>query len=291
MITAEVVSDVRTSSPEQAAPAVGRRKPPGWLFALGDAALPAEVTVGARTFHLVRTFKHDFFAATGLYADHSGQAVVKFGRHAPLLGLPMAWLGRRMVGHEARLYEAVDGLPGVPPFLGRIGDAGFVHDYADGSDLSRDARLADDFFPRLAELIAAIHARGVAYVDLEKRENILVGSDGRPYLIDFQISWNWPTRSGGSTAMARRVLAVLQQSDRYHLYKHWRRMRPDQLSPAELDAARPPLWIAGHRLIFRPITLARRRILEWLGARKRGQKGRSEDARQLQPVEENPACH
>src|SRR5262249_21210083 len=158
------------------------------------------------------------------------RVVVKFGRRAPLLGLPLAWLGRFMIGHESRLYTLVDGLNGVPSFEGRIGGITFAHAYADGHDLSRNDRPADDFFPRLAELIRPIHARQIACVDLEKRENILVGADGRPNLIDFQISWHWPAESGGRTAIARRVLSLLQAADRYHLYKHWRRMRPDQLS-------------------------------------------------------------
>jgi len=259
-----------------------RRTPPGWLFALGADGLPESVNIAGRTFHRISIFKHDFFAATGLYEADGRRAVVKFGRAAPLLGLPLAWLGRLMVHHEARLYELVNGLPGIPAYLGRVSPCGFAHDFADGRDLRRDDRPDDDFFPRLERLIAAIHARNIAYVDLEKRENVLLGADQAPHLIDFQISWHWPDRSGGQTAIARRALAVLQASDRYHLYKHWRRHRPDQLTAEQLARAQPPPWIAWHRAVFRPITLARRRVLEWLGARSRGQVGRSEEARQTQ---------
>lgn len=256
-----------------------RRTPPPWLFALGKSNLPDTVQVAGRTYRQLRVFKHDFFAATGLYESDGRCAVIKFGRMAPLLGLPLGWLGRRMVGHEARLYERVNGIPGVPPFLGRIGDHGFAHEFAEGRDLRRDDHPNDEFFPRLECLMEAIHQRDVAYVDLEKRENVLLGDDQCPHLIDFQISWHWPERSGGHTAIARRILAVLQASDRYHLYKHWRRHRPDQLTPEQFAKAEPPPWIAWHRAVFRPITLARRRILEWLGARSRGQIGRSEEAR------------
>lgn len=263
-------------------PAGRRRHPPKWLFALGAADLPQTVDVAGESFRRIRVFKHDFFAATGLYESGSRRAVIKFGRAAPLLGLPLAWLGRRMVGHEARLYERVNGLPGIPAYCGRVTPCGFAHEFAEGRDLRRDDRPDDDFFPKLQRLIEAIHQRDVAYVDLEKRENVLLGDDRGPHLIDFQISFHWPDRSGGQTAIARRILAVLQASDRYHLYKHWRRHRPDQLTPEQLALAQPPPWIAWHRAVFRPITLARRRILEWLGARSRGQVGRSEEARQTQ---------
>lgn len=259
-----------------------RRTPPPWLFALGRADLPESVVVAGQTFRRARVFKHDFFAATGLYESDDRRAVVKFGRAASLLGFPLAWLGRRMVDHEARIYERVDGLTGIPAYLGRVTPCGFAHEFAEGRDLRRDDHPNDDFFPSLERLMHAIHQRDVAYVDLEKRENVLLGDDQCPHLIDFQISWHWPDNSGGRTALARRVLAVLQASDRYHLYKHWRRHRPDQLTPEQLAMAQPPPWIAWHRALFRPITLARRRILEWLGARSRGQVGRSEEARQNQ---------
>ncbi|HPF39511.1 MAG TPA: hypothetical protein P5081_07975 [Phycisphaerae bacterium] len=130
--------------------------------------------------------------------------------------------------------------------------------------------LPDDFFPRLEKLIAEMHALNIAYVDLEKRENVLVGDDGGPWLFDFQIAWD---RSGWF--VSRWILRILQKSDRYHLLKHWRRLRPDQLDEARLrECESPPFWIAGHRLIFRPITRLRRHILVWLGARTTA-KGRS----------------
>lgn len=246
------------------------KKPPAWLHALADEELPSEASLDGAIYRRARSFKHDFFAATGLYEGPRGRVVLKMGRQARLFGLPMAWIGRLLTRHEARLYGLVDDLPGVPRFLGAIGRNAFLHEYVEGRELNRDDRLPDDFFPRLAELIRAIHARGIAYVDLEKRENILLGDDGRPYLIDFQISWHWPANRGGDTWPARAWLRLLQSSDRYHLLKHWRRYRPDQLSPEQLSASqRPPIWISWHRLLFRPFTVVRRRILEHLGARPR----------------------
>jgi len=245
------------------------KSPPIWLRALGKSGdLPATIKVRNRLYRHVKTFKHDFFAATGLYADGDEKVVLKVGREAPLWILPMAWIGRLLSRHEGRLYRTVGTVEGVPAFLGYHGPTGLVHEYVAGRPLSKQDRPGDEFFPRLLALLNHIHARGVAYVDLEKRENILLGEDGTPHLIDFQISWHWPTNRGGTTALARFVLSILQQSDRYHLLKHWRRMRPDQLgSQAFAASCNPPFWIRWHRAIFRPITLLRRRILTWLGAR------------------------
>ena len=61
-----------------------------------------------------------------------------------------------------------------------------------GYPLGRDERVSDTFFDELAELVSWLHERHMAYVDLNKRQNILMGDDGRPYLIDFQISLHLP---------------------------------------------------------------------------------------------------
>ncbi len=246
-----------------------RRRPPAWLRALGNDNLPLDVCINGAGYHRAAEFKHDFFAATGLYDCDGERIVVKFGRRAPLFGLPMGWIGRLLTDHEARLYERLHDLPGIPAFLGRVGRNGFAHAFVEGRELRRGDRVNDDFFPRLAALLDTLHARGVAYVDLEKRENILVADDGRPGLIDFQISWHWPWRGAGLWPV-RALLRLLQASDRYHLLKHWRRFRPDQLNGDQVrSAARVPVWIAGHRLLSRPFTLLRRRVLAWLGARPR----------------------
>ena len=51
---------------------------------------------------------------------------------------------------------------------------------------------------QLHDLLREIHRRNVAYVDTNKPENILLGDDGRPYLIDFQISWDLDSLLGNN---------------------------------------------------------------------------------------------
>lgn len=243
--------------------------PPAWLKALGrNADLPTTIQVRNLEYRHIQTFKHDFFAATGLYECGGHRVVLKIGRRAPLWGISLKWIGRLLCRHEARLFQTVGSVDGIPAFLGYCGDTGLIHDYVPGRPLGKHDVPGDDFFPRLSVLLDHVHAQDAAYVDLEKRENVLLGEDGKPHLIDFQISWHWPVNRGGGTSLARFVLTVLQQSDRYHLLKHWRRMRPDQLPSAAFAASySPPFWIRWHRAVFRPLTLLRRRILVWLGGR------------------------
>lgn len=237
-------------------------------MALGANDLPERFLLAGVEYSHAKTFKHDFFAATGLYEGPAGRAVLKVGRIAPLFLFPMTWTGRLLAQHEARLYEMMHSVPGVPKFIGRLGPTGIVHEYVEGRPLRKGDVPCDEFFPRLSSMLDQIHARGAAYVDLEKRENIICGDDGMPYLIDFQISWHVPVRRGGETWPLQMVRDVLQTSDRYHLLKHWRRLRPDQLPAGALaDRTNVPFWIRWHRIIFRPLTLLRRQILVWLGAR------------------------
>ncbi len=245
-----------------------RRHPPTWLRALGGEDLPSAITVSGITYQHIRTFKHDFFAATGLYEGSPGKVVLKIGRRVPIFGIPLQWIGVFLKKHESRLYGLTESIKGVPALTGEWGATGMAHTYVEGRPLARHDIPDDQFFPALSAMLDAIHARGAAYVDLEKRENILLGDDGRPYLIDFQISWHLPRNRGGATWPARLLLEALQASDRYHLMKHWRRHRPDQLEAGDIAASyQTPFWIRWHRAVFRPVTKLRRRILVGLGAR------------------------
>jgi hypothetical protein len=249
---------------------------PAFLLARGREPLPAEVALPGGAYRLTRVFKHDFFAATALYSGDAGKVVLKLGRRTSFIGLPLAWIGRWHARHETRLFCELADLEAVPAFAGTFGRDGFAHAFIEGHALQRGELVADDFFDRLRDALAAMHARGIAYVDLEKCENVLVGDDGWPYLIDFQISWRWPWRYGGNLFPFSWIRRRLQRADLYHLRKLQRRTRPDQLSPEELRATyAKPWYVRLHGLLTRPFTLLRRRVLARIDPeRKRGERGR-----------------
>lgn len=238
-----------------------------WLYALPEGRLPDAVTCDGQRYELVETFKHDFFAATGLYRGPQGLAVLKVGRTNELLSVPMVWLGRFLGGRETRLYAQVHDLPGVPRLIGQVGSTGFMHDFVPGHPLERRESVADTFFDELQALLRALHERHIAYVDLNKRQNILVGDDGRPHLIDFQISLHLPPMGWRGLWPLRWLLGRFQHGDVYHCLKHKRRLRADLLSDRELDElSRLSIWIRLHRWITRPLTQLRRRTLRRLHA-------------------------
>lgn len=252
-----------------------RKELPYSLTALGCERLPPSISLPTGEFRFVKLFKHDFFAVTALYKGPGGKVVLKVGRKADFLGLPCGWMGRILARHEADAYRRLRDLDTVPRFLGMWGRHGFAHAYVEGHPMRKGEHVPDDFFSRLRNAVNAIHRRRMAYVDLEKPQNVIVGDDGRPYLIDFQISWHLPRRYGGTLWPATYVLKRLQDADRYHIGKLQRRTRPDQLTPEQLASTyRTPWYINVHRWLTRPAMLFRRRTLQRLDPKRRaGERG------------------
>jgi hypothetical protein len=211
-----------------------------------------------------------------MYAGEGGRVLLKVGRQASFLGLPCRWVGRWLAAREHAALERLRAVEGIPGPIDRWGDTGIVREYVEGHPLAKGEPVPDDFHPRLVKIIDAIHDYDMAYVDLEKCENVLVGEDGRPYLFDFQISWYWPRRWGGELWPIRRLRRWFQQGDRYHLIKLQRRTRPDQMSPEALAASyRKPWYVHVHRVLTWPFTVVRRAVLNRVDPRrKRGERGR-----------------
>ena len=260
----------------------GPRPRPATFRALGRLDPPETIDIDGGRFVREEILKHDSWAATAIYVSPTCRAICKFNRESPVAFVPMRWLGRLLAARERGFMERLRGVDGVPAGLGAISVAGRVvstavaRTFVEGHALGADERVDDGFFPRLAAIIAEVHGRGIAHVDLHKRENILVDAAGRPQLIDFQISWGLP-RGRLAAACFRPLLAILQQCDDYHLLKHRLRLRPDQLPNGQTDLARlRPLWIRLHRLVAVPFRTLRRGLLVWLGIRSASGHAHSE---------------
>lgn len=234
------------------------------MRALGKSELPASIVHQGTKFRRTRTVKHDFFAATGFYENPQGKRIVlKISRTQDFAGLPLVWLGRWLCRREQRFYRKLDDLENVPNLLGAYGETGFIIEYVDGEPLSRGQAVPDRFFDELEALIGELHRRGLAYVDANKRQNLLVGRDGHPHLIDFQISGD-RTEFGGIWPHSL-LIAHLQGSDCYHLLKHKRRLRPDLLTKEERERiGRKSFLLRVHRLLFKPYFKLRRRTFQRL---------------------------
>jgi hypothetical protein len=233
--------------------------------------------IGGTEHRLRELFKHDSWAATALYENSTGDLrVVKLHRRASFLGLPLGWLGRRTAANEKKLLEHLGGLEGIPALAGVVSldravlRHAVAREYVAGHPLGNRERVSDSFFIDLSHLLGEMHKRRTVYVDLHKRENIIVTDQGRPCLIDFQISLIWPNWLPSGP-----LFRIFARSDQYHLMKHWARCRPDQCGIDSIEMQKHlPWWIRAHRLVARPLRELRRRLLVRLGIRSG--KGRVE---------------
>ena len=121
-------------------------------------------------------------AQTLLHNDNGRRLVIK----TPAGRGPRRWLSTLMLRHEARVYERLDGVPSVPGSHGLVRGKYLVLDYVDGES-ARDAEIADreGFFAELFACIQALHARGIAHSDLQKKDNLFVVGGRHPCLLDF----------------------------------------------------------------------------------------------------------
>ena len=249
---------------------------PSSLKALGRKALPERIEAGGQVYMHAQTFKHDFFAVTALYEGEAGKVLLKIQREASFLGLPLRFVGRFLNRREVGAFRRLEDIDGVPELIDTFGSTGMVRAFVEGHPLKKGERVPDDFHARLRTLVDQIHARNMAYVDLEKCENVLCGQDGKPYLFDFQISWYLPKKWGGELWPARWLRRRFQRGDLYHLVKLQRRTRPDQLTEEALAASyRKPWYVRVHGFVARPLTLVRRAILSRVDPRRKdGERGR-----------------
>jgi hypothetical protein len=246
-----------------------RPRPPLYR-ALGKADPPTEIVVDGKRFTRLEIFKHDSWAATALYAGASDRIVCKFNRTQPILGLPMRWLGKRLADRERRTLERLAGLPNIPAPSGAVYADGHrlenavAHEYIPGHPLRKKEEVGPHFFQTLRETINEMHTLGIAYVDLHKRENIIVGENGCPYLIDFQISFDVTHPRNRCIPGVGSIFHRLCEGDIYHLAKHVRRSGSVRVvAPRETI----PVWLRLHRIGAVPFREIRRRLLVLKGIR------------------------
>ena len=264
---------------QNAKPREQAKKRPKLFRALGNNQPPESIDIKYRAYHLVRVIKHDSWAATALYAsgnqDDLHQIVCKFNRTQPIGLMPMKWLGRMLANRENQMYqrlsdvnEIAEGYSEITCNGKRLANAS-AHDFIEGHPLRWHDLVDDSFFAKLESLLNELHSRKIAYVDMNKSENVIVNRHGDPCLIDFQISVHW------KSFWSRWLLRILQRSDLYHCAKLKRRFRPDLVAEEEL-VQQQPWWIRMHRKIANPFRACRRRLLVSLGIRKGKGKPQSE---------------
>lgn len=248
------------------------------LYACGKKGLPKTIRLDKNTYNLSKILKHDFFAATALYLLKNHQTetsentplkvVLKTYRKQHLFGLPMSWLGKIICNHEVENLQRLRSLTQVPELISLYDRSGFIYQYIEGRTLAETKNPPDHFFDQLLDLLKKIHNRGIVYLDMNKRSNIIIGPDGRPFLIDFQISLFLNKNPIFGKNFAESLSNCLKKADLYHLLKHKRKLKPELLRPEEKNISRTKTkLIILHRLIAEPFKKLRRGLLRYLYSR------------------------
>ncbi len=254
------------------------RPRPKTLRALGISEPPLVVTVDDCMFKRVCVFKHDSWAATAHYASKTGrQLVCKFNRTESIGPVPMRWLGRFLAHREHDFLHQLRDVEGIPKVYrnviasGKIESHAVAHDFVVGNPLSLCDNVPLGFFDRVETLLAELHGRRIAYVDLHKQENVLVGDDGLPYLIDFQVSIQC---SRG--ILGRLLMSTLRDLDLFNVAKHRRIHCQNSSSSLECKL---PWWLNVHRAFAVPFRTLRRNLLVLLRVRA----GRGSSSTEVMP--------
>ena len=153
---------------------------------------------------------------------------------------------RAMLRREHVIYQRLPGIPGIPRCFGMQHGEELVLEFIDGQSLRKlNDKLADRerFFEALLELLLAIHRAGVAHGDLKRKDNILLGPGGQPYLIDFGTAVAAPPGAG---LLRRFLFRQLCRMDFNAWIKLKYRGRTADISPADLPYYQPTLveWLA-----------------------------------------------
>lgn len=241
------------------------------MHACGRQGPPARIVCRGHGYALDKILKHDFFAATGLYeADASGtdlppKIVCKFNRRRSFFVLPLAWLGRFVTRNEYRNLRRCADIECVPKVVDRLDPGTYAYGYIEGESLRPGMTLPRDYFDGLLVTLRQMHEKNLVHFDLHKPGNILLGRDGRAYIVDFQISVHIGERFLISKRLTARFRRWLQQHDIYHVYKHKRRLLPTELTEAERTLSyRPSLALRIHRVVTAPYRKVRRAVLRRL---------------------------
>ncbi len=126
---------------------------------------------------------------------------------------PSGWglrriLSKAAIRREADVYRRLQGIPGIPKCFGCLDARCLVLEHVPGDTLHAlqdDLANREKFFKKLLETLRMMHDAGVAHGDLKRKQNILVGLDEQPYVIDFGIAVVAANRRGFLFDLVRQV--------------------------------------------------------------------------------------
>jgi hypothetical protein len=161
-----------------------------------------------------------------IYQLPRGGVVLK--EWAPARGAFLKRYSAWVMAREVRHYRLLQGVPGVPRLLGKLDSSRFLLEHVDAKPIHRKLgkEILHAALDNLESVIAGIHERGFAHLDLRHKGNVLVGQGGDVWIIDLGQGLDC------SRGLLRRLIfPLLRRIDRSAVTKFRARYAPDTLPP------------------------------------------------------------
>ncbi len=175
------------------------------------------------------------------------------------------WVFRVCVGalsirREALMYRMLRDIRGIPSEAHTVDRYAIAVTHIPGRDAAQLQRgeLTPLFFSRLREIIDRIHDRGIVLCDLRNIKNVLLGDDGKPYLIDFSTAFQ---RGGRWNILRNGIYRIFFQDDLLGIAKLKRERAPHLLTDAERSALEKGVFLQRPAVA---VKLTARKSLRWL---------------------------
>ncbi|HAS54226.1 MAG: hypothetical protein A2X56_04810 [Nitrospirae bacterium GWC2_57_13] len=137
------------------------------------------------------------------------------------------FLGRIFIGREARAYQGLAGIEGLPGQALRLTPFAIAVEYLEAQDLGsvNAGEIGITVVRQLEKIIDAIHSRGWVHLDLQRRTNILI-VNGEVRVIDLASAF----RPGALPLLGPLLTRFFGIFDRLSLIKFKRLYAPDALT-------------------------------------------------------------
>ena len=137
-------------------------------------------------------------------------------------------IGIFLTRREARALRKLSGVSGIPDEVKQCCAYCLRYRYMDGETLgsvsNQKKKLPRSYFLEAEKLLAEMHSRQIAHLDLRRGDNWIVRTDGKPGIIDFQSAIL-------ITLLPEKLQQKLYDIDYSGLYKFWNRLCEEPLDP------------------------------------------------------------
>ncbi len=142
-------------------------------------------------------------------------------------------IGRLLIWREEKAYRKLSRIKGIPKFYGNIKGLALVIEKIEGVRLGKIKKgtpLPKSFFDQLESTVRRFHKMGVVHCDLKKANNIILGTDGRPYIIDWGAAIH---KEEFDLPVLRLIYKRFLQDDNLAIIKHKLRFAPQLVTERE----------------------------------------------------------